>query len=140
MTTAFEFRLEERLDNLLVDLDIDETARQAHNVAVVVLAEQLGEWNRRDGRGANAGYLSAASAMPMPVPHTSTPRSASPAETACATFTHSRDNQRKHRSRGHIGELATQLLGQVARQGFFLFKSTMIGGNGDTHRARPFNC
>ena len=88
MTTAFEFRLEERLDNLLVDLDIDETARQAHNVAVVVLAEQLGEWNRRDGRGANAGYfIGGKRHAEMPVPRTSTPRSASPAETACATFT-----------------------------------------------------
>ncbi len=42
MTAAFELRGKEGLHDLLVDLKIDEQPLEAHRVALVVLAEELG--------------------------------------------------------------------------------------------------
>ncbi len=122
VATTLKFGGKEGLDDFLVDLEVDETAGQAHHVTVVVLAEELRKRNGRNGltislltsrstkrpdrhttlpllcwRKSSANgtdvmeeartpaTLSAATAIPMPVPHTRTPRSASPAETALAT-------------------------------------------------------
>ena len=57
MAAAFELRGKEGLHDLLVNLKIDEPPREAHHVAVVVLAEELSERRGGDRRRAHAGHL-----------------------------------------------------------------------------------
>ena len=57
MTATAELGGEEGVDNLLVELQRHEAAGEADDVAVVVLAAELGKLHGLDGRGADAGDL-----------------------------------------------------------------------------------
>ena len=85
MTTAAEGGGDESVEDLAVHGLVDEATRDGYDVRVVVLAREGGEQRAGDVGGADPFDLLAATAMPMPVPHTSTPRSAMPSTTSCAT-------------------------------------------------------
>ena len=111
----------------LVVLDVHEAPREAHDVAVVVLAEELGKRHRGDRRGADARNLVGRER------HTDARTADEHAEVCLSGGDDMRDLHRVVRVvdgvpgvRAQIDDLATELTLDIPCENAFLVESAMI--------------
>ena len=139
MTAATKLGREEGGHNALVGGEVNEAAREADDVATVVLAEKMGKIGRLDGRGTDAGHF---------VGHDGHAKPGAADEHAAVSI--AAGNRARNLvgivgvidGVGRVGAEVEHLVSkraQVICKGSLLVEAAMIGSDGNAHGDVPFS-